>query len=326
MNQLNSVTKQMHLKPETQKSKTSFRVGLIGLGRWGKNYLRTLPGLPEVRLARVAGRLYQQQLQELPSGLMFTENWREVCEDSSLDAVIVATPPETHHEIVSFALDIGMPVLVEKPCTLSPCQCESIYNLAARRRVLCMVNFIHIFSRGYQDLKSSVSPKERIRYVFTENYAPGPYRSDVPVLLDWGCHDLAMCIDLLSEQPRSVVLKKSTQSKANPLGQIVTLELGFPSGISARCTFGNGSAFKRRSFAALCDDACFVYDGFSEGLAMNFSIDTKQNHVNDYSAQPQPLECAVREFIKNVQNGVTSHRSLLLAVQVHNALKAIKPD
>ena len=296
------------------------RVGLIGLGRWGENCLNTLVELPDVSLARVAGRQHQRRLLESVRDVHFSTDWREVCLDSSLDALVVATPPSTQHEIVSFALDVGLPVLVEKPCTVSLRQCESLCNLSTKRNTLCMVDYVHLFSRGYQHLKSSISLEDDVRHIFTENFAPGPYREDVSVLLDWGCHDLAMCIDLLDEQPCSVVIKDIFQSKANPLGEVMTLELEFLSGVRAICTFGNGAEFKRRDFAVLCRDVCFVYDGLRDGLAMQFSIKGKSTNVQDYSTQPLPLECAINEFTKQIRGRSVSHPSLLLASHVHHAL------
>ena len=298
------------------------QLGLIGIGRWGQNYLRTIRNSSDIQLRRVAGRSHQYSVLEDDPGIKFTSDWREVCDDDSLDGVIVATPPSTHYDIVRRALNTGLPILVEKPLTGSLKECEELRDHSEHKKIFCMVNFIHIYSKGYQHLKSCLGPDNRIRHVSTENFASGPYRHDVPVLWDWGSHDVAMCIDLLGEEPSHVEIKKSFFSTSNPLGKIFTVVLSFPSGISATCNFGNGADFKRRCLAVVYDDGCLVYDGFSNGLAMKFSAHPEYCAERSYVSQPSPLECSLNEFARCIRLGEKSHPSLLLAVSVHTALEA----
>ena len=48
-------------------------------------------------------------------GIDVQANLEDVLRDPQVDAVIVATPPRTHHAIVKAALEAGKHVLVEKP-------------------------------------------------------------------------------------------------------------------------------------------------------------------------------------------------------------------
>ena len=56
--------------------------------------------------------------------------------DLDLDAVIVATPPVSHSEIACFFLNLGTPVLCEKPLCLSVAEAETMINTAAANSVL----------------------------------------------------------------------------------------------------------------------------------------------------------------------------------------------
>ena len=53
-----------------------------------------------------------------------------------LDAVIVATPPVSHREIACFFMNLGTPVLCEKPLCLSVAEAETMINTAAANNVL----------------------------------------------------------------------------------------------------------------------------------------------------------------------------------------------
>ena len=305
-------------------STKALKLGLIGLGRWGQNYVRTIRNSPGLQLRRAAGRVHQSSVLGDDPFTDFTSDWRDVCDDTSLDGVIVATPPHTHYEIVCRTLEAGLPVMVEKPFTASLQECKDLFGHAEQKQVFCMVNFIHIYSRGYQHLKSCLGATAGIRHIFTENFAPGPYRTDIQVLWDWGSHDVAMCIDLLSEKPTRVEMADCFSLASNPLGQLLTVVLSFPSGVKATCTFGNGAGFKRRCFAVVHDDGCLVYDGFSDGLAMQFSENKKHCSDEIFIRQPSPLECSLNEFSRCILLGATSHPSLSLAVAVHVALEAAK--
>ena len=110
------------------------QLGLIGIGRWGQNYLRTIRNSSDIQLRRVAGRSHQYSLLADDPGIKFTSDWREVCDDDSLDGVIVATPPSTHYDIVRRALNTGLPILVEKPLTGSLKNARNYGTILSTRR------------------------------------------------------------------------------------------------------------------------------------------------------------------------------------------------
>ena len=300
------------------------KIGLIGLGRWGKNYLGTLLSIPSVKFVHVAGRPEQKpNAQEFP-GIRFTENWLEVCRDTSLSGVIVATPPQTHYEIAKLAIERKMPVLVEKPFTLCREQTHALYKLSQDSGVLCMVNYIHLFSPAYQDLKLGVSRAGEIRRIFSEGFSSGPYRKDVSVLWDWGAHDLAMCIDLLNESPEFMKMSELDSGNENPLAKLLTLNLTFPSKVKSRSVFGNASEFKRRDFCVVCDDGCFVYDGLSSGLSKQFSPRVFSYDSQRFRVQQTSLERAILEFLEYLKLGKRVHYTLKLAIKVNGALSKLE--
>lgn len=303
----------------------SVRVGLIGLGRWGMNYLSTISRMQGVEIICAAGRSHQRvNLENFPNTL-FTEDWRAVCLDPSLDGVIVATSPGSHYDIVKLLLELGLPVLVEKPFTLSSTETDELYALATDRKSLCMVNYIHLFSPGFKDLKSSITRAGKIRSIFSEHLSPGPYRLNVPVLWDWGCHELAMCIDLLNTSPESIQSPRQI-IHGDHSSEIIHLRMKFKPDVEFFTTFGNAAGFKRRDFCVVCQNGVFVYDGLSGGLAKQYSELLFSVDPLRFQIHPKPLECAINEFLIAIQSGEVSHSTLKLATSVNRILEDLRPN
>lgn len=121
--------------------KTSLRIGVVGAGRMGRLHARTLSSLPEVAEVVLLGR----KESEAPT---FS---REACVD--LDGLVIATPTDTHFEIIEVAAGLGVPLLVEKPLAMSVDEQLRIIETVERAGVACMVGFQRRFDPGYRELR-----------------------------------------------------------------------------------------------------------------------------------------------------------------------------
>ena len=74
------------------------RVGLIGYGKWGRILYKKLESLCDVRFICRSKDDYESKLKDV-------------------DWVVVATPNDTHYEIVKNCLNAGKNVFCEKPLT-----------------------------------------------------------------------------------------------------------------------------------------------------------------------------------------------------------------
>src|SRR5262245_61377098 len=113
------------------------RLGLIGAGRWARAYVKTIEAMPDLRIARVARRS-KAPVDFLPKGAELASHWMDVARATDLDAVIVATPPQSHAEIAEAAVETGLPVLVEKPLTLDLAEAQRIRDAAGKKSALVM--------------------------------------------------------------------------------------------------------------------------------------------------------------------------------------------
>lgn len=296
----------------------ALRLGLIGAGRWGRNYVRTVASLPQVRLARLASR-NPESARLVPADCAIFADWRELLDPRALDGVIVATPPRLHAEMAWRAIDAGLPVLVEKPFTLNVAQARSVRDRAVARGVLVMVGHTQLYHPAYRALKSMQPQYGRIREIRAEAGNLGPYRPDVSVLWDWGAHDVAMCLDLVGAMPSragaTVVERKSVE---DGIGETVEVEFAFPDGASASLRLSNLTQ-KRRRFAVACERALLVYDD----LAAQKLVVTEGGGGRAIGiADDLPLGIAVSEFAEAIAARSRNTTSVELGVRVVEVLAA----
>ncbi|PVX36682.1 Gfo/Idh/MocA family oxidoreductase [Janthinobacterium sp. 78] len=70
-----------------------------------------------------------------------TGDWRALVNDPAIDAIIVATPPATHKDIVLAALALGKPVFCEKPLGMSAAESLQLAQAAEAAGVANMVGY-----------------------------------------------------------------------------------------------------------------------------------------------------------------------------------------
>lgn len=288
------------------------RLGLIGAGRWGRNYIKTIAALDSVRLVRLGSR------NPASRGLVGPEceisaDWRRCIGAGDLDGVIIATPPSLHAEMTIAAVIAGIPVLVEKPLTLGLSEATALRNEVRARNGLVMVDHTHLFHPAYEELKLQAPRLGKIRAIEAEAGSRGPYRVDVPVLWDWGPHDVAMCLDLLQRSPRDVrALREAREWIDGVQAETIRLELAFGKGPHARIRLSN-VIDKTRRFAVRCDAGILIYDD----LAPDKLVLEKDGKVTPIKVSPDlPLSRAVSAFTAAISAGQDRTGSLDLAVEV----------
>lgn len=300
------------------------RLGLIGAGRWGRNYIKTIAGLEGIRLAQVASR-NAETARLVPAGCAVVSEWRALLNKNEIDGVIIATPPALHAEMTHAAVQAGLPALVEKPLTLDLKEAHSLRDFVFSSKGFVMVGHTHLYHPAFRTLKKIAQDYGEILEIHSTVGNHGPFRPDTPVLWDWGAHDVAMCIDLVNSPPvetKAIYIENRITSEG--MGQIVELQLGFRNPIRAVIRVGNILPRQRR-FAVRLESAVLVYDDLAEHRLVVYP-DAGENPESRTDGHPVPtgrdlpLTCEVREFAKAISAMRRDLSSLDLGVQVVETL------
>ncbi len=288
-------------------------LGLVGVGHWGRNIVRTVSESRRAVLAGAASR-NPRTADVVPRGCRIFANWHELIADLDLDGVIVATPPALHPRIVLSALEAGLPVLVEKPLALSV---EEARGIRARARALAgsvMVDHTHLFHPAWTELKRRRPQLGPIRAIRSVGGNRGPFRAETTVLWDWGPHDISMCIDLMEAVPETVSARRlRAEQTPEGRGELLRLDLGFAT-TRAEIEIGNLMSTRTRRFEVEFAGTTAVID------------DTAEHKLRCGGrgipiAGTPPLTVVVEAFVDAIIADSFDAQGLDLAVQVVDTLE-----
>jgi predicted dehydrogenase len=127
---------------EGVNSMEPLRLGLIGLGGMGKSHLAKEVTLDEVRFVGVAD-ISRAAVEEVKRtyGLPGFDDFHQLIDSGSCEAVLVATPHPFHAPIALYAIERGLHVLSEKPIAVTVHEADRMIEAADRAGVKLGVMF-----------------------------------------------------------------------------------------------------------------------------------------------------------------------------------------
>ncbi len=278
------------------------RLGLVGLGPWGRTLASCIADLPDVTLHAVACRQEAAAAAVAPNARWFADGF-EMLRDGELDGVVVATPPTAHAEIAIAAIERGVAVFIEKPMATSLADAERIAHAARDKRVVVVVDHIDLFNPAYRSAREAQATCGAIRARsgrLTRRISP---RRVVDALWDFAPHLCAMAIDLAGTEPSVTFARRVVASGVDRL----LFRLDFPDGTPFRAAAGVGFAADARRARVVAAGATLRYDGAAPG-----------------PPGATPLHRALREFVDQVQARAFDARQVLLGRAVVRCLVAIE--
>ena len=114
----------------------TIRYGLIGAGMMGQEHIRNIGLLDGCEITAIAdpNEAMRACAVDASGGMAkgFTDHGQLLSSDLC-DALIVATPNDTHHSILHDVMASSLPILCEKPLCTTSADCRDVLNKAASR-------------------------------------------------------------------------------------------------------------------------------------------------------------------------------------------------
>ncbi len=185
-----------------------FRVAVAGAGYWGPNLIRNIKSQRNARLEHICDhdpkRL--ERIRGLYPDTRLTLDLAEVLDDARVDAVVLATPAETHGELGLRVLRSGRHLLIEKPLALTVREAEALVEEAAARDLVLMVGHTFEYNAAVRKVRQLIEDGEigEVYYLHSQRLNLGKVRQDCNSLWSLAPHDVSIANYLVGQPPEWV--------------------------------------------------------------------------------------------------------------------------
>ncbi len=154
------------------------RLGVIGLGNIGQQHLGHIRSGAVQGCEVTALCARQPSVLAAETGATQFADYREMIDSGLVDAVLVATPTQSHRDIGMYALERGLHVLMEKPLGLSVGQAAEMVDTAGDQVFALMLN--QRLDPVFVDMKTlldeeRLGPIQRTSWTMTNWFRPEVY-------------------------------------------------------------------------------------------------------------------------------------------------------
>ncbi|WEO79390.1 Gfo/Idh/MocA family oxidoreductase [Cryobacterium sp. SO2] len=174
----------------------SLRIAVIGAGYWGPNLARNFRASPHWELAAICDLDLDRARRLAGQGhdVKVTDSIRDLLADDDLDAVAIATPAATHHDIAHAALAAGKHVLVEKPLADTGERGQSMVQAAAESSLVLMTDHTYCYTPAVLKMRELIHGGDLGEVLFIDSVRInlGLVQPDVDVFWDLAPHDLSI--------------------------------------------------------------------------------------------------------------------------------------
>ena len=213
------------------------RLAIVGAGAWGVNHVRAFARQKGAEVAWVCDPSEAALAKALPlaPGSRGTQKLEDVIADTSVDAIVLATPAVTHAALAQSALAAGKHVLVEKPLALSAADAEAVVAAAERAGKTLMVGHLMLYHPAMDRLARMIAAGELgdLHYIYALRVNLGRVRRDENAMWSLAPHDISMILHLLGDEPATVTARGGSYLQKN-IPDVAFVNLRFPSGVLAQ--------------------------------------------------------------------------------------------
>ena len=237
------------------------RVAVIGAGYWGANLVRVFHELGVLHRVCDFSATRLQELSGKYAGVQMDTCCDDLLADRNVDAVVIATPAETHHALATRALLAGKDVFVEKPLTLHCEEAEKLTELAESRGQVLMVGHLLEYHPAITRLNELIDQGElgRLEYVYSNRLNMGKVRREENALWSFAPHDISVILLLLKQMPIQVAATGGTYLQPN-IADVTVSTMLFDRGVRAHLFVSWLHPYKEQKLVVVGEHRMAVFD------------------------------------------------------------------
>lgn len=319
------------------------KVGVIGCGYWGPNLIRNFTQLKDSDVP-VCADLSEDRLKHMKGlypAIETTTNYAELMRRSDIDAVVIATPPDTHYALTMEALELGKHVFVEKPLARSGAESEEMVKRAAKLGLKLMTGHTFVYTAAVNKIKELIESGELgdIYYISTTRVNLGLFQENTNVVWDLAPHDVSILNYILDSMPVEVSAVGHSYIQKT-VEDVAFLTFRYPNSVMAHVHVSWLNPNKIRKTTVVGSKKMLVYDDVSplEKIRIYDKGVTVQPHYDTFGEfhlsyrfgdifipkldDSEPLKIACQHFVDCVKNDAPMRSSGIHGHQVVTVLDA----
>jgi UDP-2-acetamido-3-amino-2,3-dideoxy-glucuronate N-acetyltransferase len=331
------LNKETHAKQVLKKSALNSRssIAVIGSGYWGKNLVRNYHNLGALRVICDQDEIKLSSFKKKYTDVEVSSEFNKVLRCENIQAVVIATPAETHFELARQALLAGKHAFVEKPLTLDENDAYELISLAEERDLILMVGHLLQYHPAFIRLKELVVNGElgRINYICSHRLNLGKIRREENILWSFAPHDISMILSLVGEEPESVSATGGNYLHQK-IADFTTTHFEFSSGLKAHIFVSWLHPYKEQKLVVVGDRNMAVFDDtrpWNEKLVIyphqitwenNIPVPAKAEPKSVDILEQEPLSMECEHFLQCIATGetpLTDGREGLRVLRILNA-------
>lgn len=242
-------------------------IAVIGSGYWGKNLVRNFNELGSLHTICDSNPETLRCFKEKYPDKEFRTSFEVVLQNPVIDAVVIATPAETHFDLARSALEAGKHVFVEKPLALIVSEAQILKQLAIRKNLKLMVGHILLYHPAIIKLKEIIRSGKlgKINYIYSNRLNLGKFRTEENILWSFAPHDISVILYLLEEMPTQVLAQGGNYLNRD-IADVTMSVLSFKSGVKGHVFVSWLHPNKEQRLVVIGDKRMAVFDDtLSEG-------------------------------------------------------------
>lgn len=290
------------------------KIGVIGVGGWGKNHLRVLSELGclasfcDINEEKV--KVYEKKY-----GVRGYSSADEMLQKEALDGVTICTPTITHGELAKKTLEYGLHTFVEKPLTLTSKEGEELVELAEKKGVILTSGYIERFNPAVTALKDIILSGRIGEPLLLEFHRESKWLGnvrDVGIVLDTAVHDIDTARWIFGSEPKVVFAR--TGHVISPHEDFATIILGFNEKKTAFIASNWVTPKKVRRLITVCTGGIVTIDFITQEL----QIDDEGGTTIPRREWREPLLLELKHFIECIEG---KQKPIVTAVDALNNTK-----
>jgi predicted dehydrogenase len=320
-------------------------MALVGAGYWGPNLIRNVYENARASLEIVCDldKYKLEKVKKRYPAIHTTTCYQDLLQSVSIDAIVIATPVNTHYTLARQALIHGKHVLVEKPMCMTTHECIELIALAEEKNLTLMVDHTFVYHGAVQRIKKELDSGELgdLLYFDSVRINLGLFQSDINVVWDLAPHDLSIMDYLIGQPPVSVHATGACHA-GNNLEDIAYITVQFENQIIAHFNVSWLSPVKIRQILVGGTQKMILYDDleptekiriYDKGITVDSPKTDEERYANLVGyrvgdmmvpnlALKEALAVEIEHFIDCVLSGkrpITDGRAGLRVVQILEA-------